>query len=225
LAALYHRDLTGQGQWIDASQTEVGIFLTAVQVLDWSANGRIWRRSGNRSPFRASAPHGIYRCAGEDRWIAISCFSESDWRALVSVARRPEWIEDSRFETLADRVAHQDEIDESVQLWTRDQEPFALMQALQEAGVAAGVCQTAEDRYEWDPQLRHLEWLTELPSTRLGTWPVAETAIRFSETPAHAGGLTRRGAPLYGEDNGSVLTELLGMTESDVAELTEKGVL
>jgi crotonobetainyl-CoA:carnitine CoA-transferase CaiB-like acyl-CoA transferase len=225
LTALYHRDRTGEGQWIDASQTEVGIFLTAVPVLDWSANGRTWKRVGNRSAYKPAAPHGIYRCAGEDRWIAITCFSDEEWRALADVAARPDWLADSRFGGLAARIANQDALDECVQGWTREQDPYVLMDRLQRAGVPAGVCQNAADRYERDPQLRHLDWLTELDSTRLGRWPVAATSIHMSETPPYTGGLTNRGAPLYGEDNASILSELLGMSESEIEALTRDGVL
>src|SRR3569623_2080674 len=80
LGALYHRDRAGEGQWIDASQCESGLFLTGTSILDWSANERVWRRYGNRSPYKPAAPHGAYRCAGKDRWIAIACFTDADWR-------------------------------------------------------------------------------------------------------------------------------------------------
>ena len=83
LGALYHRDRTGEGQWIDASQCESGLFLTGTTMLDWSANDREWRRYGNRSPYKPAAPHGAYRCAGKDRWIAIACFTDAEWRALA----------------------------------------------------------------------------------------------------------------------------------------------
>ena len=97
LAALYHRDLTGEGQWIDASQTEAGIMLTQVPVLDWGANGRPWERNGNRAVYQSIAPQGIYRCAGDDRWIAITCASEDQWRALAHLAGHDEWLADPRF--------------------------------------------------------------------------------------------------------------------------------
>ena len=83
LGALYHRDRTGEGQWIDASQCESGLFLTGTSILDWSANDREWRRYGNRSPYKPAAPHGAYRCAGDDRWIAIACFTDAEWHALA----------------------------------------------------------------------------------------------------------------------------------------------
>jgi crotonobetainyl-CoA:carnitine CoA-transferase CaiB-like acyl-CoA transferase len=225
MTALYHKERTGKGQWIDASQAEVGIFLTGVPLLDWSANERAWKRTGNRSPYRPAAPHGIYRCKGDDRWIAIACFTDDEWQALAVTAGSPRWTDDPRFVTLAKRLDYQDELDTLVESWTREQEPFELMNALQAAGVPAGVCQTAEDRYENDPQLAHLGWLTEVEASILGLWPVAELPIHLLETPAHVGGLTRRGAPLYGEDNVAILTELLGMSEPEISALAEEGVL
>jgi crotonobetainyl-CoA:carnitine CoA-transferase CaiB-like acyl-CoA transferase len=225
LGALYHRESTGEGQWIDASQCESGLFLTGTSILDWSANDRVWTRYGNRSPYKPAAPHGAYRCAGNDRWIAIACFSDVEWRALAGVAGQAGWLEDRRFATLESRLAQQDALDAAVGAWTVTQEPFALMAALQRAGVPAGVCQTAEDRCDLDPQLRHLNWLTEVTGSKIGTWPVYELPMKFSRTPAYVGGPIDRGAPCYGEDNAWLLTELLGMTPSDVERLAEEGVI
>ncbi|MGZ8269399.1 MAG: CaiB/BaiF CoA transferase family protein, partial [Burkholderiales bacterium] len=168
LSALFHRERTGEGQWIDASQTEVGLFINGTAVLDWSANERIWTRYGNRSPYKPAAPHGAYPCAGEDRWIAIACFTETEWRALVKVAEHPEWAEDRRFADLAARLRHQDALDALVGEWTRSRDAYQAMHALQRAGVPAGVCQRTEDRCDHDPQLAALEWLTEVTGTKIG---------------------------------------------------------
>ncbi|MGH8998794.1 MAG: CoA transferase [Acidimicrobiia bacterium] len=224
LAALHYRDRTGRGQWIDASQTESGIFLAGSAILDWSANGRAYARTGNRSPYRRAAPHGAYRCEGIDRWIAIACFTDDEWQAVAKVADRP-WVGDERFATLESRLAHQDELDRLVGEWTTTCDPYALMYELQEAGVPAGVCQTAEDRCERDPQLAHQGWLTEVTGTKIGRWPVAEMPVRMSETPPHIGGIIDRGAPGYGEDNEYVLGELLGMSTSQITALAEDGVV
>ncbi len=105
LSALYHRARTGEGQWIDASQSEVGLFISGTTILDWSANGRIWSRYGNRSPYKPAAPHGAYPCLGDDRWLAIACFDEAEWRALADVAGHAEWTQDPRFADLAARLA------------------------------------------------------------------------------------------------------------------------
>ncbi|MGH3247328.1 MAG: CaiB/BaiF CoA transferase family protein, partial [Trebonia sp.] len=225
LSALYHRDRTGEGQWIDASQTEAGIMLTQVPVLDHAAHGRAWERTGNRPPYEDFAPQGIYRCAGEDRWIAVTCATQAQWEVLATVAAQPGWLTDPRFADVAGRREHHDELDGLITAWTADLEPYSLMAKLQAAGVPAGVCQTAEDRCDNDPQLRHLGWLTELTGTGIGRWPLAEVPVRMSRTPPYLGGRPDRAAPLYGEDNAAILTGLLGMTAAEVAELTEQGVL
>ena len=221
LGALHHRDRTGEGQWIDASQCESGLFLTGTTTLDWSANGREWRRIGNRSPYKPAAPHGAYRCKGIDRWLAIACFSEAEWEALAQVAGQGAWRDDPRFRTLADRMAHQDALDAAIGAWTATQRAEDAMLALQKAGV----CQNAEDRCDHDPQLRHLNWLTEVTGTKIGTWPVYELPMKLSRTPAYVGGPIDRGAPCYGEDNEWLLTTLLGMSRSDVEKLAEEGVI
>jgi crotonobetainyl-CoA:carnitine CoA-transferase CaiB-like acyl-CoA transferase len=225
IGALYHRDRTGKGQWIDSSQCESGIFLKSVPILDWSANGRSWSRIGNRSPYKPAAPHGAYRCAGQDRWIAIAAFDEAQWQALVRVAGRPAWRTDPRFATLESRLLHQDALDAAVTEWTQEQEAYACMAALQAVGVPAGVCQTAEDRCDNDPQLQALDWFTEVTGTKIGRWPVTEIPTELSATPPYSGGIINRGAPGYGEDNARILGELLGYSSAQVAALAEEGVI
>jgi crotonobetainyl-CoA:carnitine CoA-transferase CaiB-like acyl-CoA transferase len=168
LTALFHRVRTGEGQWVDASQSEVGLFISGTTILDWSANGRIWSRYGNRSPCKPAAPHNVYPCAGHDRWLTIACFTDAEWRALTEVAGRPEWATDGRFKDFAGRLAHQDALDALVGGWTRSRDGYETMLALQCAGVPAGVCQTAEDRCDHDPQLAALSWLTEVTGTKIG---------------------------------------------------------
>ncbi|HJY50763.1 MAG TPA: CoA transferase [Stellaceae bacterium] len=225
LGAIYHRERTGEGQWIDASQCESGIFLTGATILDWSANERTFHRYGNRSPYKPAAPHGAYRCEGKDRWIAIACFTDDEWRALAQVAGHGDWLDDHRFDTLEHLLQHQDSLDAAVEAWTRTQDRWDCMMKLQRAGVPAGVCQNAEDRVDTDPQLKHLKWLTEVTGTKIGTWPIYELPMKLSRTPAYIGGPTDRGAPCYGEDNMWVLTELLGRTRSEVERLAEEGVI
>jgi crotonobetainyl-CoA:carnitine CoA-transferase CaiB-like acyl-CoA transferase len=225
ISALYYRNVTGRGQRIDASQCEAGLFVAGTSYLDWTANRRATARTGNRSPYKPAAPHGAYRCAGEDRWLAISCFDDAEWCALARAAGQEEWIRDPRFATLADRLANQDDLDAVVSSWTAGQDAFEAMRLLQEAGVPAGVCQTAADRVDRDPQLRHLQWMTELPGTKIGTWPVPEVPVRMTGATVTVGGLTGRGAPNYGEDNLDVYGRLLGMSEADVAQLAADGVI
>ncbi|QRP42862.1 CoA transferase [Amycolatopsis sp. FDAARGOS 1241] len=222
LSALLHRERTGEGQWIDASQTESGIFVAGGAILEWSALGRAWSRTGNHSPQRSAAPHAIYRTAGDDRWIAIACTTTAEWQALAALIDE-DWT--AEFPTLESRLDCQDILDHHVEAWTRTQDGYALMARLQAHGVPAGVCQTAGDRVEQDPQLAHLRWLTEVEGTKIGRWPLAEFPVKLAATPAHIGGAVNRGAPCYGEDNEWVLGELLGMDKRRIARLADDGVI
>jgi crotonobetainyl-CoA:carnitine CoA-transferase CaiB-like acyl-CoA transferase len=132
---------------------------------------------------------------------------------------------DSRFATLEDRLANQDELDRAVGQATAGWDGYELMARLQQRAVSAGVCQNAQDRYEADPQLAHLNWLVELDQTEIGRWPVKEHPVRFSETPTHIGGRLNRSGPNYGEDTDDVLIRLLGLDVEQVAELRALDVI
>ncbi|MDL5353136.1 CoA transferase [Microbacterium sp. zg-YB36] len=224
VAGLFRQRATGEGCWIESSQVESGIYATGTAVLDYSANGRSWQRIGNRSPFKLAAPHGAYRVAGADRWIALSAFTEAEWHALTEVLERPLWRKDARFATLAKRAEHQDELDALVAESTAPWDGVELMQALQAAAVPAGICQTAQDRCEWDPQLAHLGWLAEFNQSEIGRWPAKTPPTKFSETPGYQGGIVDRHGPNYGEDNDYVYRDLLSMTAEQIEELTARGV-
>jgi crotonobetainyl-CoA:carnitine CoA-transferase CaiB-like acyl-CoA transferase len=225
LVALYRQRATGAGCWIDASQAEAGNYLTGTSILDASVNGRGWRRYGNRSPYKPAAPHGIYPSAGEDHWLAIACFTDEQWLGLVSVIGDGELDEDPRFRTLEGRLKHQDALDDLMAGLTREWERFALMSALQTAGVPSGVCQTARDRCDADPQLSHLGWTIELDQEEIGTWPVKETPIHFSHTPTYIGGSRDRHGPSYGQDTDELLKRLLDLDEAEIAQLHADGVV
>ena len=122
LLAVYHKKRTGKGQYIDGSQLEPSIYLTGTAVLDFAVNGRHYQRTGNRAVARPAAPHGAYRCAGEDRWIAIAVTNEEEWRALAAHMGNPSWTADERFRTMAARVENQDELDRLLGAWTLSQE-------------------------------------------------------------------------------------------------------
>lgn len=224
LAALHRRAVTGKGCHIDASQGDTGIYLVGTSILDHSANERRWSRYGNRSPYKPAAPHGVYRAAGDDRWIAIGCFDEAQWQAVTSVLGLGEWATSPRFATLQARLAHQDELDRRIGEATEGFEPFHLMHRLQEAGVPAGVCQTAQDRLESDPQLAHLGWMQELDQSEIGRWPVKVHPVWASGTPSYIGGRFDRSGPSYAEDTDYVLEHLLARSAEEIRVLHESGV-
>lgn len=221
LAGLSYQRRTGKGIWIDSSQVEAGLSYSGTAILDKEANGRAYQRTGNRSPNKPAAPHAAYRCRGRDRWIAIAVFTEEEWDRFCAAVGRPAWTSDRRFATLALRLENESDLDAAVETWTLEQDPFDAMRLLQEAGVRAGVCQTSEDRVDHDPQLKHLEWLVELPQSEIGTWPVKDLPIKFSRTPAHQGGIIGRASPSYGEDNEYVYGEILGLSSAEIQALAD----
>ncbi|HXG21842.1 MAG TPA: CoA transferase [Methylomirabilota bacterium] len=225
LCAIYYKKRTGKGQYIDCSQVEPGIYMTGTAVLDYLVNNRHYQRTGNRSPYKPAAPHGAYRCAGDDRWITIAVTNDEEWQALVREMGAPAWTQQEKFATLFARTQNQDELDRLIGEWTKDKEPFALQERLQNAGVPAGVCQTAQDRVERDPQLRHLQWLIPLKHSEIGEWPVKDVPFHFTNGVVNQGGPTERAAPCYGEDNDYVYDELLRLTRQERAELEKEGVI
>ncbi|GAA1828471.1 hypothetical protein GCM10009836_02770 [Pseudonocardia ailaonensis] len=224
LAGIYRQRRTGEGCYIDASQTEMGIYLAGTAILDHSVNGRRWQRHGNTSPYKAAAPHGVFRTRGTDRWIALSVFTPEQWAGLVEVLGEPA-LADERFATPAGRLAAAEELDGLVAAAVRNHEGRALMDVLQERGVPAGVCQTVEDRYDLDPQLRHLQWTVELPQPAIGTWPIRQLPVALGATPADAGGPYGRSGPSYGQDTDHVLREVLGYEAARISELRADGAV
>ncbi len=233
LCGLYYKRLTGKGIYIDSSQIEPGIHYTGTAILDYQVNGRPYSRTGNRSPYLAAAPHGAYPCAGPassgaaggQRWLAVSCYTDTQWQALVRLMGDPEWARDPRFATLEARYKNQDALDEQFSGWTRTLDGYELMDSLQGAGIPAGVCQTIQERFDRDPQLAHLGWLTDLPHSEIGTYGIRSFHSSLSLTPGHPGGVTERGAPCYGEDNDYVYGTLLGMSESEIEKLKAEDVI
>ncbi len=221
LMALYHRDRTGEGQHIDMAQVETGMVLGGVPMLDYQVNGRHYERVGNHSRWPAVAPHNIYRCAGDDRWIAIVAESDQQWRALCDVLDAPELASDERFATSEARLAEQDALDAAIEEHTRRFEPHELMYALQQRGVPAGVCQTMEDRMERDPQLVDRGYYRAAPHGELGNHRFEGLPMRFSAVRWRMD----RGAPLLGEDNERVLTGLLGYSAEELARLAAEAAI
>jgi crotonobetainyl-CoA:carnitine CoA-transferase CaiB-like acyl-CoA transferase len=229
LAALHHRNRTGEGQHVDVSQIEPGIPLAGPAALDRQANGRSFRRAdtpvGNRSPAAPMAPHGAYRCTGDDEWIAIVCRDDADWHRLRAAMGDPAWAAEPRFATVAGRRAHEDELDQALEAWTASHERYALADRLSAAGIPAAPVQNARDRVERDPQLRARGYFVPLAQSETGEWPQERPPFRLSTSDVHPGGRIRRGPPSIGEDTHEVLTRVLGLSASEIAALAEAGVL
>lgn len=225
LMAIYQRNRTGQGTEIDVSAVEAGVHLCGPILLDASVNGRVTRASefptGNRLEYPEAAPHGVYPCAGDDRWIAIAVFDEAEWQRLVEVMDRPTWAAEPRFATQADRFAHQDSLDARVGEWTARLDCHAAMDLLQAAGVRAGAVQNARDLNEADPQIAHRGLFFEMDHPVIGEARFEGEPMKFSAT----GPDLWRSAPLLGEDNDYVYGQILGLASEEIAALAESGVI
>jgi benzylsuccinate CoA-transferase BbsF subunit len=217
-SALLHRARTGEGQHIDLSQVEGGIVCLTESIITYTANGDVLGRLGNRSPH--AAPHGVFPCAGTDRWVAIVVHDDDDWRRLVRALGEPPWAADAAFATTPGRLARADEIERRLAEWTRDQAPAAVAERLQAAGVEATPVEDFADLHE-DPQLAHRGHFRPVEHAVLGRHPVETHAIRFSamEPRLHSP------APRLGEHTEHVLREILGMPLEEVERLRAAGVL
>jgi len=224
-AALLRKRRTGRGCYIDSSQVETGIYLSGTAVLDYSVNARPWHRDGNRAVGRLAAPHGVFRTWGTDRWIAITCRDDDEWAALTQVLDLAELSSDQRFASAQSRLQHEQALADLIEARTTSLDGYELMDRLQRAGVPAGVCQNAQDRVERDPQLAHLGWLTELPQSAIGTWPVKRIPVTYAQPICQIGGSIGRSGPSYGEDNDYVFSEVLGLSSAQIAELGRDGVI
>jgi crotonobetainyl-CoA:carnitine CoA-transferase CaiB-like acyl-CoA transferase len=221
LLALLHRQRTGEGQWVDLACTEAGTPLTGPVLLDWSVNGRAMRDApvdSNRSQFEPMAPHGIYPCAGDDDWIAISCRHDGDWQALAGAVDEP-WT--AAYERVVDRLRDQDALDASLAEWTRRWEKFELEAALRALPIPSSAVQKPGERIDRDPTTSGFGLWPTVTQTAMGEVRVDGQPVHFSKTDWQ----TKRGAPCLGEHNEDVLTRLLGYSAEQVRELAEEGVL
>lgn len=211
LSALHYRIRTGKGQYIELVQFESALAWMETTILDYTVNGRIRTRQGNRSPY--AAPHGIYTCLGEDRWCAIAVCTEAQWHAFCEVSGNPAWVTDTRFSTLAARKAHEDALDTLVAAWTSKKTAEDVMHLLQATKIPAGVVQTGEDLMRHDAQVRHHQSFVELDHPD-GKALCEGTAIQFSATPCRV----RTAGPAMGEHNEYVYGQVLGMSEDEMNE-------
>ena len=219
LAALDHRRRTGEGQYIDLAMQETSVQFIAPVIMDYTINGRIQNRMGNRRP--GAAPHGVYPCKGYDRWCAIAVFSEEEWRALYHAMGEPLWAKSPEFDTMLNREEHPDELDCLISEWTLNFTAEEVMTRLQSAGVASGVVQTGEDLMEHDLQLKHRQHFLELEHPDIGKHITERPAFRLSKTPAEP----QRPFPAFGEHTEYICREILGMNDEEFAELVGEGVL
>ena len=228
LAALFHRNKTGQGQYIDMSQWEGMMALLPEGILEYTFNGVEPERIGNADPLMA--PHGIFRCLDRpekilgntiDQFVAIVCSDDLEWGRLARAMGRPELATDPKFATLSARKANEDELETLIGEWTSSQRAHDVAELLQKAGVAASV--VADNKYlaDEDPHLRERQYWVYKEHPEVGTRQHAGVPWKMSRTPTEV----RAAAPVIGQHTDEVLTQLLGYSSDQVARLREQGAL
>ena len=218
LAALDHRRRTGEGSFIDVSQAEAGISFLGPQIAEFCATGRVAGGQGNRDP--GFAPHGVFRAAGADAWVAIVARDDAEWRQLAAIVGGAVLATDPRFATLEQRKANEDALERIIEAWTATGDAQALENELQAKGIPAYVVAASED-FMRDEQLIAGGHFVRLPHPLGGDSLFEAARYDLSETAA----AYDRCAPTFGRDNRRVLREFLGYDEARIDELERNGVL
>jgi crotonobetainyl-CoA:carnitine CoA-transferase CaiB-like acyl-CoA transferase len=217
LVALIHREMTGQGTAVDGSMLEAAAGYIGDLVLEAQALGEATVH-GNRHP--DMAPHGVFPCHGQDRWIAIAVADDHAWRGLLSVPGRPSAFDAEELRTLEGRRRKEDFIEAELSAWRVGWEADPLMEALQAAGVAAGVVRNGFEALG-DPHLTARAWFKEMTHPDLGTHRYNGFPWRFEACNLEA----RLPPPRLGEHSEELLKELFALPTEDIEQLKEKGVI
>ncbi len=215
LAALVHRQRTGEGQWVDMSCTEAGASMLGPVVLDYTVNGRPLRRAGmpssNRSQFPRMAPHGIYPCVGDDEWVAIAVRDERDWSAVRDTMQLPD----------RDRFGDEDTLDAEIASRTRSRDKFVVADELQSRGVPAAAVLKPHERIDDDENTSAWGLWPTVSHREMGEVRVDGVPVHFSETDWRI----ENGAPCLGQHNDAVFGGILGLSSNEIDELRAEGVI
>ena len=228
MAALWHRNNTGKGQFIEMAQAENAAAMFAQAYMDYALNGNNGEALGNRSIYAADgeAPCGVYPCQspgpaeeGLDRWIAITVANDAQWQALCGELGHPDWAQSQELATAAGRAAAQDLLDENLAEWTAQFDDYELFHRLQAAGIpAAPVLEASRLRDDPHVQARKLFQPQELEDD-IGVY---EYPVPMYELPESPSGI-RRPPVAMGQDNEYVYKELLGVSDAEYEQLREAG--
>ncbi len=218
LAALWHRERTGEGQWIDMSQLEATVGLVGEALMDYVMNGRVWETQG--ATHASLAPHGIYPCRGEDEWVALSCQTETEWRRLCQVMDDPAWCRERRFVDLQSRRDNREALDRLIAEWTQTLSVAEAASRCQAVGVPASPVLGLE-AHSSHPYFQARGTLTSVSHPVLGSLALYTSPIKLEATP----GEIQRPAPCLGEDNQRIFRDLLGLAPDEIERLRADGLL
>lgn len=217
LAALRRKRLTGEGMKIDLSQVESTINFIGTAVTECAVTGRDRPQIGNGST--EMAPHNIFRCTGDDAWVAIVATTDDEWQALARVIGGAGLADDPRFATMRNRIARRDELERLVSDWTATRGANNVALTLLQAGVPAALVANSRYLIENDPQLAARGYWQRIEHPELGNSLYASPPYRIDGERVE---LTR--PPLLGEHNREILTGLLGLDTEEIDRLEASGV-
>lgn len=213
-AGILHRRRTGRGAYLDVSQVETATWTLSPWLVDFHDHGVVTERMGNRSP--RAVPHGAFPCRGDDRWVALACWSDDEWSRLAGILG----VDDASLAGFDARRERVDEVEWLVGRWTAERDRDEIAETLQAAGIEAVPVQDFADLLA-DPQLAHRGHFVELDHPFMGPGPYERNGFRLSDASA---GYTRPG-PTLGEHTLAVLAGLLGMPEREIHALQQSGAL
>jgi benzylsuccinate CoA-transferase BbsF subunit len=218
VAALYQRQRTGRGQYIDLSMLWATVATQGLGLMEYIMTGRVMQPRGNYDP--TMAPYGNYPCAGEDRWVSIAVATDAEWQGLKAALGNPAWMADPKFASRYERLKHRHELDQHLAQWTAVRSAATVTELLQSHGVAAVPVMGAEERL-FNPHFRERGLYADIDHPALGAEPIFNLMWNLSQTPS----AIRRHAPLMGEHNQQVFCGILGMSAQEVKALEEAQVI
>jgi crotonobetainyl-CoA:carnitine CoA-transferase CaiB-like acyl-CoA transferase len=218
LIGLAHRDRTGEGCLMEAPMFEAAINVAAEPVIEWSGNGLLVEREGNRSPY--AAPQNLYACRGTENWLAISCATDEQWQALAREIGRVDLADDPTLATLVDRRREHDRLDSAIAEWAADRDLTEAVEQLVSAGVPAAVTRDNR-RSAGHPQNDWRGFCEMVEHPVVGVHPTPTLPFRFSSIDRWV----RMPAPTLGQDNAEILGGRLGHSEAELAALEDAGVI
>ena len=219
LVGLAERDATGIGSLLECTMVEGALNAAAEQLLEYSAYGKVLHRDGNRAPH--AAPQGVYACRGEEQWLALSVATDAQWRALVEALGQPTWALADALATRAGRQVAHDEIDRELRSFTSARDVDDLVASLVARGIPAARVESGS-RASGHPQLAARDFFEPCTHPVVGTHPVTTVPFRFAtnERP-----WIRRPAPLVGEHNREILSEIVGLTDAEIDALETEEII
>ena len=219
LLALYQRNKTGKGMRIDLTMQETGVSAIGPAILEIQRGisrsrlgcGHLWK-----------APHNVFPCLGEDRWITIAVSTDQEWRRLCKAMGDPSWATERRFDTSHGRHRHRNELGENLSEWTQTKDCQELMTVLQGWGVPAGAVLTAEDLVA-NPHLQEREYIEEFENVNAPQAGPRKYAGRPFRMPGVAMGIQSVAA--LGEHNEEILKEIAGLSQEEITSLADDGII